>query len=254
MMATGHCVSAALAGVGTAQVLGVVPVDPTFWAWTGVMVGAALLPDFDTRSATVNNLWGPVTNGVRVFKIPILPGLWPILRPLVGGHRRGSHSALGLIVLLAALWLCSHWLLSSAIVAALAFGLALRGTGVLTEYLIGLKYRRRYWVGNLAASAAAGWYLFDHALRLPGWVPWAMAGGALVHVMGDMLTDSGVKLAWPTRDVDVRLLPEPLCFKAGGWVENTLVVPPMLIAAVLVVAYQAGYDPIGAVFEAMRSA
>lgn len=252
MIATGHTVSGVLVGAATAQVLGVTPADPVFWAWTGIMAGAALLPDLDMRQSVASSLFGPLTGGLRWGSVTLIPGLWSFVRPFLGGHRGRTHRISGIILFLAGLWLCSLWLWPSVVVVVFATGLAVRALALVATYLFDFRYRKPYWLPLFAVSVAAGWLFYTAGSSLPLWVVWAMAGGCAVHVLGDSVTDAGVKLTHLS-EKPFRLLPEPLCFKAGGWVEHTLVLPPMLIAAALIVAYQAGYHPIETVLEALRA-
>lgn len=233
--------------------MGVTPADPTYWAWTTVAAGCAILPDADMKRTVADELFGPFTRGIRWGTVTLLPGLFTIVRLFLGGHRQRSHRVEGVLLFLFGVWLCTHWAISSTAVVVVAAGLALRSTHLIGEWLFGFRYRKRYWMPLFVVSLGVGYLFWSNGAHLPGWVPFAMALGCAIHILGDMCTDSGVRLTFATEKKS-RLLPEPLCFKAGGWVENTLVVPPMFMAAVLVVAYQAGYDPIGAVMEGMRHA
>jgi len=64
-------------------------------------------------------------------------------------------------------------------------------------------------------------------------VPLATAIGCTVHVLGDMLTDSGCMLAFPLSRHRFHLLPEPLAFTTGTSPE-ILFVDPVLTGALLV--------------------
>jgi hypothetical protein len=251
MLATGHATSGVLVGVVTAAVSGPFG-DPAWWAWVAVVAGCAILPDADMKRSVVDELWGPFTRGIRLGKSTVIPGLWSLVRPLLGGHRVRSHRIEGVLVFLAGIWVATHWVASSAVIAALATGLSIRSAALVAAWLTDFRYRRSYWIGNAAASAAVGWWVLDSGAHLPGWLPFAMAFGCAVHIAGDMVTDSGVQLtfAFPKK---ARLLPEPLCFKAGGWVEHAVVMPVLVIATGIAIAYQAGYDPIGTVLTAWRS-
>lgn len=252
ILATGHTISGVLMGAATAPVLGVTPADPVFWAWTGIIAGAALLPDLDMKRSVADTLLGPITGGVRWGSTTLVPGLWSFVRPFLGGHRGRTHRISGVLLFLAGLFLCTLWLWPSVVVVVLATALAVRALALVATYLFDFRYRKHYWIPLTAVSGAVGWWFYGAGVSLPLWVVWAMAAGCAVHIAGDGCTDSGVKLT-AQAEKPWRLLPEKLCFKAGGWVEHTLVLPPMLIASVLVVAYQAGYDPVGAVIEGMRN-
>lgn len=237
--------------MGVSTALAVAPVGtPTYVAWAGVVAGCSFLPDLDMKRTAADELFGPFTRGFRWGTRTLTPGLWTLVRPFLGGHRQRSHRVEGVVLFLFGIWLCHLWAIPSTVVVVFATGLGLRSAHLVVEWLFGIRYRRRYWIPLLFVSCVVGYLFWTSGAHLPGWVPFAMALGCAVHILGDCLTDSGVRLTFASEKKTK--IPEPFAFKAGGWVENTLVVPPMLIAAVLVVCYQAGYDPVGTVLEAMR--
>lgn len=252
MNGTGHAASGFLVGAATGHMIST-PDQPGYWVWVGLVAGCSILPDADIKRSTVDELLGPVTRGIRWGTVTLIPGLWSFIRPFLGGHRQRSHRIEGVAVFLAAVWVLTHWKISSAVLVLFGTALAVRCVFLVLTYLFDTRYRKSYWLPLLAVSLAAVWLWWRTGEPLPAWVPFGMAAGCATHIAGDMVTDSGVKITFMSNKPS-RLLPEPLCFKAGGWVEHTLVLPPMLIAAVLVVAYQAGYDPIGSVLTAMRGA
>lgn len=68
------------------------------------------------------------------------------------------------------------------------------------------------------------------------WVGAAVTFGWIAHILGDMMTVSGVPLLWPLkykgkRWWDFRL---PLGIKAGGWIEKSILVP--LFSIIIIVA------------------
>ena len=66
-------------------------------------------------------------------------------------------------------------------------------------------------------------------------VPWAIAAGTATHLLGDMLTNQGIPIAWPLSRQHVRLLPEPLAFTTGTRPERWVVAPLLLVALVWLV-------------------
>jgi LexA-binding, inner membrane-associated putative hydrolase len=76
-------------------------------------------------------------------------------------------------------------------------------------------------------------------------VPWAIAAGTATHLVGDMLTDEGIPIAWPLSRVHFRLLPEPLAFTTGTRPERWVVAPLMLAALVWLVALVEKVVPAG---------
>lgn len=148
-------------------------------AWIAVWGGMAMLPDLDQRGSTIARMWGPLTSSTA-----------SIIGVLARGHRGGTHDALlaplafGSLAALAAQHPASRLL-----VLALAIGLALRACAFAipgrTESTV---------VGNLLLSWGGAWLLLHHGAGGPSWLPLAVAGGVLVHIAGDALTDHGVPL------------------------------------------------------------
>lgn len=255
MLAPGHALSGLMGGLATAPAFGLVPTDRTFWAYVSVWTGAALLPDIDAKGSTADKIWGPFSSGVRVRlgrkRRTVVPGLWSFVRPFVGGHRRGTHATVGLLTVLVLVWLSQFWSPSAGFFVALGTGLGLRGIALPIEYVIGWKYRRRYWKWNLLLSVAAGIAFVRTGGDFPNWLPWAMFGGSLVHVLGDLITDGKVRLDWPFNDRLVGL-PKWLAFRVGGWFEHLVITPWLAIGCALLFCYRFGYDPIYDVMMLMR--
>jgi membrane-bound metal-dependent hydrolase YbcI (DUF457 family) len=152
-------------------------------AWVCAMAGFAMLPDLDQRGATIGRLWGPITAVVAT-------GIGKVAK----GHRNGTHDAVlaplafGGIALLAPLhpW-ASMALLAFAIgIAAKAMHLFVPGGSENTV------------LGNLALSWGGAYFLTQQGDATFGWLPFAVAGGVLVHIAGDALTVGGcpVPLTW----------------------------------------------------------
>lgn len=66
---------------------------------------------------------------------------------------------------------------------------------------------------------------------LPSNIFWAILLGCLTHVVGDMLTVSGVPVWWPHR-VIWRLSPKRFAMRTGGHMEQLVMTPLLAIAAV----------------------
>lgn len=247
MMAPGHALSGLAAGLGTVAVVGDRPTVEQA-AWVLLWAGMALGPDLDAQGTTVTRMWGPVSGGLRVKfwkhgkRRTIVPGVTDVLGVLVGGHRQGSHSVVGLLAVLFAVWVASWWAVGTAIVVGFGVGLMLAAVGVI----IPGKQPSEYWPVNLTLSILAGVAAYQNAFTLPGWVPFAMAGGAGVHILGDMITKQGCPLGWPIQKKRTSLLP----LLANGFVCCWLITPLLAVVCFVQLATMAGYDPVGSVWTA----
>ena len=149
---------------------------------TVTAAGFGLCPDIDHPQATIARTLGPVTKAICGF-----------IGQLAGGHRKGTHTLLfaalvdGLVVALynyagrigqLTLYMCAAFLMCWAI--------RLRIT----------KARRReavFLAQAIVMTAVADW-------ADPGtwwWLPWAAAGGTLLHLVADGMTTGGVPLFLP---------------------------------------------------------
>lgn len=150
-------------------------------AWVLAFGGASLLPDLDTTGSTAARMWGPPTQL-----------LGAALGAIARGHRQGTHDlvlapvAAGLLVLLATL----HPL-TLGIVLALTTGLALRGLALSGAGRIGT-------TTNVLISVATAWWLVTHGVQDVHALALVVAGGVLVHILGDLPTREGVPvpIAW----------------------------------------------------------
>lgn len=250
VMAKGHALSGIAIGLGTAPLVGD-GIQGTTLAWVGTVAGCALLPDLDVAGSRAGRMWGPVTGGVHATILgkrrTLIPGMADVVGIIAGGHRRGSHSVLGLLVLLAVTSLAAWSTWVSAAVVALLVGLALTVVGALIP---GRQFIE-WWPGNLGLSIAGGWIVVHTDVQLPLWVAVAMALGAAVHIAGDMITVQGCPLGWPTQPRRVYLLPAPLRIEVNGLAERWLITPVLGVAAVAMALHAAGLD-LGDLLQAIR--
>lgn len=239
MMGGHHAASGAAAWVAVASTaphaLGWYPVTPLAVV-TGALLtaGAALLPDLDHHSGTIAHSLPPVT------KI-----LARLTEQISGGHRRGTHSLLGLAVFVA---------LSTALGKVTAvvpfFGSVAVGAGLLSVLLMGFALKAlkiaggpgRSWLLALGLSA----FIAVYAPENNDWLPVAVGLGVAVHILGDLLTHQGVMILWPLRIKRPRSLAGmpvlnklwrssgamslPLIGAAGSWREWALMVPVTVYA------------------------
>ena len=168
-----HAVSGLAAGAVT---LPLIPLDRLAGqlAWVACCGGMALLPDLDHQSSTVTRMWGPLSRALSVLVVF-----------LGRGHRGGTHDFLvapvfwWLVVFFAGM---QKWTLM--VVLAVAIGLALRAC----HFVIPGEYEKS-WPINLLVSFGAAWWLVQHGATVDAdWLPYAVALGVLVHIVGDALT------------------------------------------------------------------
>jgi membrane-bound metal-dependent hydrolase YbcI (DUF457 family) len=141
-----------------------------------VTAGAAMLPDLDHPSSSIARSWGPLTRALA-----------RLVARLSGGHRQGTHSLLFVAlvgVLGAAAGAAGGWwaVVPVFLAASLALGVLLHDKGPRNEIAAGV----------LALAVYAGEVQ-------TAWLGWALALGALAHLLGDALTPERVPLLWPSR-------------------------------------------------------
>ena len=214
MMGRTHVYSGMAAGAAT---LPIAPVEGVVAAvaWVAVAGGAALVPDLDHPNATMTRMWGPV-----------LVPLHKAVRWLGRGHRGGSHD---IIVAPAVVWLiawaASRHEVSAGILIAIVIGLGIRGA----EFVVPGKLFEHPAV-NIAIAGNVAWLSATYAMTL-AWLPWALALGVVVHVIGDAVTRTGVPI--PFTWLDGRATHNKGALTTGRWYERWLIAPGFLAAALL---------------------
>lgn len=178
--------------------------------WVAAWGGYALLPDLDQGGITRKGVHG--SSAARTWG-PFTAGLAQLVGWIAQGHRRGTHSLLGVAVLGMLAYLAALHPVSTFLLLALSVGLALRGAAWIIP-----GQREKAWPVNLVASVAAAWWITTNGVALD-WLPVAVMGGCLVHIAGDMLTPEGCPLFWPFwgRNFGVGL------FTTGTWRETWVV-------------------------------
>ena len=192
MMGYSHTVSAAagwLALVETGVVH--VPDTPTLVVTTLACAGAGMLPDIDHHNGSIANTIPPFSRWMARF-----------VGAISGGHRKGTHSILGLVAFWAIAYFASMlsyqgipW--ASLLLAMFSGGLALHVLGAPGG-----------WLGALALGWAA--YTTDSFSLLP----WAIAAGATIHLLGDALTTRGVNPFYP---ITIKPVVPSLLWKKSGY-------------------------------------
>ena len=175
MMGYSHTVSAAagwliLAETGVVQV----PDTPTLIVTTLACAGAGMLPDIDHHNGSIANSIPPLSRWLA-----------RVVGAISGGHRKGTHSLIGLI----AFWAIAYFSIQltyqgvpwvSLILAGFSGGLALRVLGAPGG-----------WIGAIILGYAA---YTTGSLSL---LPWAISVGATIHLIGDTLTTRGILALYP---------------------------------------------------------
>ncbi len=225
MMGFNHVSCGLIAGLAT---LPLAPVSGAAeqTAWVLAFGGASLLPDLDTTGSTAARMWGPPT---RL--------LGAAIGTLARGHRQGTHDLVlaplvaGLVVLLATL----HPL-TLGLVLALTTGLALRGLALAGMGRFGA-------TSNLLISVSTAWWLVTHGAQNVHALALVIAGGVLVHILGDLPTREGVPvpLAWlfgVRRRIGLDL------FRVNSPLEHLVVAPALSLLGLVLLSQQTGIHDI----------
>ena len=177
-MGRSHATIGAIAGLGVGAVIAG-PVRPALTVASALVgAGAGLLPDLDEPGSTVARAGGAATRIVSA-----------VTRRVSGGHRRATHSILGIAIVCGAVTAGSHWAPRTApIVAGLLAAVAVR-IGCTILHL-----RRLRWLLEVAGGSVTGWLMVGHTAA----VVVLLAAGMITHTLSDDLTDSGTPLLWPS--------------------------------------------------------
>jgi membrane-bound metal-dependent hydrolase YbcI (DUF457 family) len=237
MMGTSHAATGLLAGAAVGSVLGSHAVDPVVCAAVGA--GAALLPDLDEPGSTVGRSLGLVTTGAARALRAASRAVYEATATEVdlragkdGGHRHLTHTLPAVLLFGAAAWGLSA--AGPLGVGVVVFAMAALGLGAVGR-AVGLGVRARQATAGAAVLAAAAAVLADGGGPV---VVGATVGlGALVHVLGDWLTRSGVPLAWPftVRGKRWWMFRSPVAFHTGRSPVELVVMWGSVGASVLVV-------------------
>lgn len=238
---------------------------------TGALIcaGAALLPDIDHPSGTVARSLPP-------FSRWLARGV----SRASGGHRRGTHSLIGIAVFMTLAWLSQ--------VIAVPLGDALRwagsqvdgaGTGaaasstaqvlpgevwplaaVMSVLLIAFAVKVLAFIpdrlshANWIVGAGLGAVVATHPPQHQWWFVIAVGLGCAVHILGDMVTTQGVHLLWPLTPPSPlprrmyrrrSFLSFPILGNAGSGREVAVIVPVSLYALAGLVCALAAVGGVG---------
>lgn len=172
MMGITHGVSGATIWVASTTILDLPP-DQVLLG--GVLtMGASILPDIDHPNSTVSRSLGKLSQGFA----------W-LVSKIAGGHRNGTHSIIGVLILLGIALLTTYT----------GFGwiwvwLMLLSTLVLVGKERGLL------IGVVSGILTLVWYQADD----PGILPVVcLTLGTIIHILGDMITHGGCPLLYPDK-------------------------------------------------------
>ncbi|MHB1721039.1 MAG: metal-dependent hydrolase [Acidimicrobiales bacterium] len=203
-MARDHAALAGCLCVAAGRIAGLPA--PELLAAAVVGTGAALLPDLDEPGSTVSHLLEPVSGIVARG-----------LRRLAGGHRMATHSLLAGILAGVGTYGLSylslgtidhHSIPATAVPLVVCVALALRG-------LIPRGFRPGH-IAALILGLAAAWLILLH-VGIGIWLPLAVGGGWMSHLLGDWLTEGGVPLLWPATRHHYAL---PILSHTDSWREH----------------------------------
>ncbi|WDZ90358.1 metal-dependent hydrolase [Nocardiopsis sp. HUAS JQ3] len=242
MMGTSHAATGVLAGAGVGVLVQADPFSAVVCALIGG--GAALLPDLDEPGSTVGRSLGAVTEltsrklrdtSSRTYRRTATEV--ELRKPQSGGHRHLTHTIPACLVFGVMAGLVALVPLGLAVVVfsmvALGLGTVLRSIKKLGT----LKKRKRAALG-IAGFLGLG-MMFSPEQALPSWlVGLTVFVGALVHVLGDWLTRSGVPLAWPLVVNGKRwwMFRSPVAFHTGkSRVEDGIRVGSLVLAPIMMV-------------------
>ncbi|MGW9447047.1 metal-dependent hydrolase [Bacillus mobilis] len=241
MMGTSHAATGVLAGGAVAVLVQTDPYSAVVCALIGG--GAALLPDLDEPGSTVGRSLGQVTEltsqklreaskaAYRRTATAVELG-----KPQSGGHRHLTHTIPACLVfgVLAGVVALVPLGLALVVFAMVALGL---GTVLRSIKKLGPLKKRKQATVVIAAILGLG-MVFAPDLALPFWlVGLTVFTGALVHVLGDWLTRSGVPIAWPFvyRGKRWWMFRSPVAFHTGkSRVEDGIRVGALIIAPIMV--------------------
>jgi membrane-bound metal-dependent hydrolase YbcI (DUF457 family) len=225
MLGRDHALSGALAFAGVAPLLHVTGVHLA--AGMALTAGAGVLPDLDEPGSTIARTFGFLTGAVA----------W-LVHKVSGGHRKGTHSLLGVALLTAAALGAGSW--QSGVQAAGAHPAPwwhLVPAGLILGLLFAAGFRALHIGGHhgdaagLALAALVIGKRWDLALVPPRHVPVlavCLALGMLAHLAGDMITHDGCPLLYPLSRREFALLPRPLRITTNKVAEHWIVSPLLM--------------------------
>ncbi|QWF80048.1 hypothetical protein HUW46_03463 [Amycolatopsis sp. CA-230715] len=235
MMGRTHALTGWCAGLALAPAVGANTVHQAV-AFAATTAGFALLPDLDHPGARASKLLGPVTGAISWLLRKVSGFLYQLTKgprdeKRTGTHRHLSHTVLfaaGLGALTTAATKAGGWYVVAGIVL---FGVLL-AEDALGDWLLPVAGGAVIWWVYSAGGQGAG-----QLEELSGWLGVAVGVGCFVHCLGDALTESGCPFLFPVPiagETWYEIRPPKLVrFSTGKKVENLLIFPVFVVAAVL---------------------
>lgn len=240
MMGRTHAATGVLAGLLLGPAIGLhglAEVGP----FAATCAGYALLPDLDHPTSTVTRKLGPITRAASAGLRAASGALYratkgPRDERCDGTHRHATHTLLFAAIVGAACWASTAAWGGWAVLVWLAFGLLLAydrlGKLVLMPIGIGVAS----WLPQVDGPAGFGPAALAALQQSAGWLGLAVAIGAVVHCLGDAVTESGCPFLFPLPIAgetwyEIRP-PRWLRFHTGKRVENWLIFPLVILACV----------------------
>jgi len=228
MLGRDHALSGALAFTAAAPLLHVTGVHLA--AAVALTAGAGVLPDIDEPGSTIARTFGFLTGGFA----------W-IVHHISGGHRKGTHSLIGVALVAAAALGAASWqasaratgpwwhLIPAGLILALLFSAAFRALN------IGGHHGDAFGIALAAAMIWRGWAPVT-SRQLPVLAVCVILG-MLAHLAGDMCTHDGCPLLYPLSRYEFGLLPAPVRITTNKLAEHWIVTP-LLIAGLAYFAWR----------------
>lgn len=191
------------------------PLDPgEIAAGTLLAGGAALLPDIDHPDSTVAHTLGPLTQGIAL-----------VVAKITGGHRHKTHSlffcaVVGILAYLAVTF-GGQWGVFGLFLPCAAWALRLLGPRDVKNGLYGF--------GVPVGAFLIAWWVMTVMPASP-WMAYCVAAGAVLHLVGDIVTKGPMPIFWPLpKRISLNLI------KTDGTFEHVLSF--VLIATVIALSW-----------------
>ena len=223
MLGHDHALSGALAFTAVAPLLHVTGVHLA----VGMVLaaGAGVLPDLDEPGSTIARTFGFLTGAFA----------W-IVHKVSGGHRKGTHSLLGVAIMAVGALAAGRWqadaqandahpelwwhLVPAGLILALLFSAGFRALHIGGHH------------GDAAGIALAALTIWKGWDLVTSWNVPVLAVcvtlGMLAHLAGDMCTHDGCPLLYPVSRYEFGLLPAPIRITTNKLAEHWIISPLLL--------------------------